>query len=98
MARPVVVAATAATGLPGRSGSEFEVATEPAEFARHTLAAMERARGGDLGRAARACVTASCGWTASLARFESLLDATGDTTAIVGAARPPGYPCTSTAT
>lgn len=84
MARPVVVSAAAATGLPGRGGIDFEVAAEPSEFARYALAAMEPSRGGDLGRAARACVMATCGWTASLAQFEGLLDAPGDTRAIAG--------------
>lgn len=78
MARPVVVSAGAAVGLPGVAGTDFEVAADEAEFVAKSLAAMDSHRGDVLGAAARSCVAATCAWPASLARFEALLNATGD--------------------
>jgi sugar transferase (PEP-CTERM/EpsH1 system associated) len=74
MARPVVVAAAAASGLAARAGQECAIADSAETFAAATLQLLEAppARA-TMGQLARAAVLERYGWSAHLAILERLL-------------------------
>ena len=78
MGRPVVVSESAATGLSGRDGEDYRIATDAGTFADavgHLLDDPEQREA--LGRAARECVLDHYSWQAHLAAFHNLLGADG---------------------
>ncbi|MEO6596933.1 MAG: glycosyltransferase, partial [Planctomycetota bacterium] len=82
MARPVVVSATAAEGLSGMPGVDFEIAMDAQEFACKTVGLMDDPAATVIGTAARTRVVADYAWTSNLAPFEALLDVPGCTRAV----------------
>jgi polysaccharide biosynthesis protein PslH len=68
MARPVLVSAAAATGLPGHDGQHFTVANSDQEFAVRALDLLARPLEAQaMGRAARRLVVETASWPAVLA-------------------------------
>jgi sugar transferase (PEP-CTERM/EpsH1 system associated) len=75
MGQPVVVSAPAAEGLQASGGTDFEIATDAAEFAAKSLALMnDPPRSRRMGDAARARVIGAYSWSANLRPFASLLE------------------------
>jgi len=73
MARPVVVSSCAAEALSGLPGVDYEVACDAPEFARKTIALLNRDNGYATGAAARARVIADYDWSKNLEPFDALL-------------------------
>jgi sugar transferase (PEP-CTERM/EpsH1 system associated) len=74
MERPVVVSGTAAEGLTGVRGIDFETATTAEEYALTVARLTDVERGRAMGKAARRRVISDYSWDANLAPFAALLD------------------------
>jgi sugar transferase (PEP-CTERM/EpsH1 system associated) len=77
MERPVVVSTSAAQGVAGQPGVDFETAETATEFADSVLRLMTQERGRKLGEQARLRVRRDYSWEAHLAAFGRLLATTG---------------------
>jgi sugar transferase (PEP-CTERM/EpsH1 system associated) len=84
MARPVVVSGGAASGISAVRGVEMAVADGASEFVRQTLALFDGGSAAAMGAAARARVMADYDWTANLAPFADLLEASRERRACAG--------------